>query len=103
MIYNIFAFFLVSYIEYKIGKSVFIEARKYDEYKRKYVTVYEPFLNRGLFILLLLFNFFPVIREVILLGIIGYIIAMYNGEIIITGKANDIIIKLKKFLKSELW
>lgn len=103
MIYNILAFFIVSYIEYKIGKSVFLESWKYDKYKKRDVIVYKPFLNRGFFILLLLFNFFPVIREVILLGIIGYIIAMYNDEIIITGKVNDIIIKLKKFLKSELW
>lgn len=102
MIYNIFAFFLVSYIEYKIGKSVFIEAREYDEYKRKYVTVYEPFLNRGFFILVLLFNPFPIIREVILFGIVGYILIMHNDGIIIIGKADDMIIKLKKFLKSEL-
>lgn len=101
MIYNIFAFFLVSYIEYKIGKSVFIEARKYDEYKDKYVTVNEPFLNRGFFILILLFNPFPIIREVILLGIVGYIIISYD-DIIIIGKANDLIIKIKKFLESEL-
>lgn len=103
MIYNIFSFLLVTYIEYNIGKNVFIESRKYDDSKNRYITISEPFLNRGFFILVTLSNLVPVIREVILFGMVSYILITHNNGIVVTGKANNVIIKIKKFLSSELW
>lgn len=101
MIYLISGFIIITAIEYFIGKNISSIQEYYDLESNKRYRRKTPLITKGGFILLLFTNIIPILREVVLLGLIGYIIiGIESLEIkpFIGNKIDNVI----AFLNSEL-